>query len=707
MAIDGSEFTLRLGFKDSPGPGDDFVDLNYNSLSFSNPTKGRGYLIHQDGFSMGEAVVDENWGEVCQLNFSVRLDGDSRADVHAMLRNLNRFLLRSNKYFDDAGDNHSSRSDGKFHDGEATVLTFKPADADNEVYFDVISGTRAIPANLIEPQIRTISKVTFTLLVRAGSRSPLTKGGLARVRLNNGVAMGDAAEPLKVYSAYSGEQDALRCGWVFSGTTDWAIGDTTGGYLAPKYGVRVLTAQNSGTLTFTTNTFEVKQGDVVIPDTWLARGLSGSPSVTMKLQIWNGSVWADQQTFVSSPTLTLAPSFTAPVWTRFTGTAYTVASGITLGRITTTVTGLSGSLAGALGFDGIAAWKNPIGGVVPTTEYATGGKTAGIPAFNVYGIRGDVKTPIKMRIDNTSASQIERIFVMSGMTQDLGTSPNRIEYPLFGLDLAALQSVTTAANLPWGTLAGDQTGNGVDTSSTYQLITNQMVRYADRRQRIYRAIIFYAANDSAGITSVKLSMTFGSTANAETKTFNVALPQTYIGNTTPTAAQYLPYDLGEWQLSRPGIAWEENLQQVDATVILTHSNNANRHTSIAGVILLPTKPGALMAASLDIGSQAIYPLSVEIYNEGEAPRAGIQATPLSSGDIPIELSSYDPTSQLTGGDLWVMPAEATSPTMAMRFEILMFRTRDVNTPNLYGFDARDTKQVSIEYTPKYLNGMSS
>lgn len=704
MAMDDSEFTLKLGFKDSPGPGDDFVDLNYQPLNFNNPDKFVGFVVHPGGFTMGQIEEHETWGQVRTLSITVMLNGESRTDVNARVRNLNRFLLRSNLYFEDAGDNPSARSDGKWHDGEATVLTFKPTDAANEVYWDVIAGTPVQPTDLIETQVKSIKSLTFTLLVRAGSRSPLTKGGLARVKLNNGVAMGDAAFPFNVSStAYGGN---FLCGWTFSGTTDWQIGDSTSSWLAPKYGARVLTAQNSGTLTFTTNTFEVKQNDIVIPDIWLARGLSGSPNVTVKLQIWNGSVWADQQTFVSTPTLPLSPSFDAPAWTRFTGTAYQVASGISLVRITGTITGLSGSFAGALGVDGVAMWKNPVGNVAPTTEYATGGKTAGIPTFSVYGLRGDVKTPIKMRIDNTSASQVERMFVLSGMTQDLGTTASRVEYPLFGLDLAATPTATAAAQLPWGTLPGDSTG--VATSSTYNLDPSMSSRKLDRRPRIYRAVLWYAANDLAAITAVKLTVAFNSSINTESKTFNLALPQTYAGNTVPTASQYLPFDLGEWQLSRPGIAWEENAQFVNpgAFVTLTHGNNINRHTSIAGVMLLPTKPGSLMAATLDIGNTLPnFPLSVEIYNEGEAPRGGIQASP-NSGDIPIELSSYDPNALLTGGDLWVLPAEATSATMGMRFEILMFRDRNATT-KLFSFDARDTKQVSIEYTPKYLYGMAS
>jgi hypothetical protein len=311
-----------------------------------------------------------------------------------------------------------------------------------------------------------------------------------------------------------------------------------------------------------------------------------------------------------------------------------------------------------------------------------------------------------MRIDNPSASQIERFFIVSGMTQDLGTPSNRAEYPVFGLDLAGIQSSTAAANLPWGTLPGEQTGTG--TTSAFSLQSG-LSRYLDRHPRSYRAFLVYAANDAISISAVKLGIALNSSNNLETKTFNTALPNTYTGNTTPTASQYAMYDLGVFQLSRPGIAWENNVQLVNPTtyVTITHTSSANKHISVAGVILLPTKPGAQMAATFDIGAGnlAIYPLSVEIYSEGKAIRGGIQASPLS-GDIPIEVNSYDPTGLLKGTKLWVLPAEASTPTMAMRFEILMLRSRN-DTTKLFSFDARDAKQVSIEYTPRYLYGMAS
>jgi hypothetical protein len=140
MASDGSAFSLRLGFKDSPTVGDDFIDLNSQSFSLSNPTKGRGILLQPGGFAPGPIEMDAKWGPVQTLTMTVRIDGDTKDDAIGLLRTLNRFVQRSNFYFQDSGDNVSSRSDGKWHDGEAAVLTFQPADATFASYFDVIAG---------------------------------------------------------------------------------------------------------------------------------------------------------------------------------------------------------------------------------------------------------------------------------------------------------------------------------------------------------------------------------------------------------------------------------------------------------------------------------------------------------------------------------------------------------------------------------------
>lgn len=699
MALDGSAFSLKLGFKDNPsGPTDDFVNLNSNSFSAAAPQNGRGILLKPGGFTPGPIETDTKWGQVQTLTITVRIDGDSKDDCIALLRNLNRFIQRSNFYFQDVGDNVPARNDGRWHDGEAAVLTYQAADATYPVYFDVISGTPAQQPDLVTLSTRTLDNITFTLKIRAGSR-------LDRVKLNNGVAMGDAAEPFSVDStSYGGK---FTAGWAFTGT--WFIGEDNVNYPAPLVGVRTLVAHTAGA-TFTTNSFEVKTGDLILPALSIAFGLSlpTGGTFTVKLQGWNGTSWVDKLTLVNLSSFTglASPSFDNPKWNRYSNGTYTVESGITLVRLTGTLPTLTGNGFGRVGFDKFAMWKN-IGSTEPLTEYCTGGKTMGIPTFNVYGLRGDVKVPVKMRIDNPSSSQLERFFIVSGMTQDLGVYGNRTEFPLFGLDLKAIPSGTTAAQLPWGTLPGDRTGTG--TSESFALDSNFNNRALDRHPRIYRAFLVYAANDAISISAVKLGVAFNSSANLETKTYNTALPNTYTGNTTPTASQYAMFELGDFELSRPGIAWENNIQLVNPTtyVTITHTSSANRHLSVAGVILLPTKPGALMAATFDIGTAnlAIYPLAVELYSEGKALRGGIQPAPLS-GDIPVEVNSYDPTGLLKGKKLWVLPAEASTPTMAMRFEILMLRSRDATT-KLFSFDARDAKQVSIEYTPRYLYGMAS
>jgi hypothetical protein len=696
------QFTLKLAFKDSPGPTDDQVNLNATQFSTDNPAKYTGFVVAPDGFTMGPVQDDEDWGKVRLLTIKLAIEGSSRTDLHARLRNLNRFIQRSNFYFEDLGDNRTSRSDGRWHDGEATVVTYKPADALYEVCWDVLSGTPVDIPTMIDLSTRSFNSISFTLLVSAAAR-------LTRVKLNNGVALGDASPPLNVSStAYGGN---FQAGYTFSGGAGaWQIIEDGGASgLVAKYGFRTLTAQLSGA-SLTTNAFEVSSGDIIVPDIWAAFGptLPTGGTFTAKLQAFISGAWTDVQTFASVNSFTglASPSFTSPNWIRYSGTAYTVSTA-TLVRLTITAPTLTGSFGGAMGLDGLAMWKRPVGNVVPVSEYATGGKTAGIPAFNLYGLRGDVKTPIKMRIDNTG-SQVERFFVLSGMTQDLGSASNRVEYPLFGLDLASAQTGTAAANLPWGTLPSDNNGtSNPGATSTYSL-DNSINRNLDRRAREYRAILWYAANDTAAITSVKISLAAASTNNVESKTFNVALPATYTGNTVPTAAQFLPFDLGILPFGRPGGAWEQNVQLVynglTNFITLTHANVSTRHTSIAGIMLLPVKPNVPMSAALDIGTQAFYPMAVEIYNEGDAPRVGIQVSPGS--DIPIELTSYEPNAQFTGGDLWVLPAEASTPTMGMRFEILMFRDRS-STTQLFSFDARDTKQVSVEYTPLSLYGMAS
>jgi hypothetical protein len=675
------QLQIKLGFKDSPTTGDDFINLNFLAQPATPNTIGYGYWILGGGYQEGQPYLDANNRLVRDLTFTLSIEGSSRDDAIARFRNLKRFISRTRSYFAQFGGNPPARSDAKGHQGQAAVLTMQAPSATNELYWDVVGGPDPVLPSIAGKLTKTsFDNVQVTFTVDAWARG-------ARVVLENLIDTGDFANPYSI----TGFNNNLRGGWTYPNTTDWTL-DTS----RSKYGIKALKWNASSSTTLTSNEpAEVTLGDVIVPSIWiyfLDPTITGT--LTVKLQKFSSAAWSDAGVTVAS----ITGAVTAGVWTRYDGAAYTVASGVSKVRLA-----IVSPTGGVHYFGGAAMWKNPTGNAVPT-EYLGAGRTVGMPQCNVYNVQGDVPSPIMMRV-MTGVGAEAKNFIAGGMAQDLGTISNRLEYPVFGMDMRPAATATGSTVIFGGSLPTEQTGSGSTSTAN---VTNTLVGLLDRRPRIYRAFLIYALNDAVTVSSVKLSASLGFSGNAESKTFNVVLPSTYTGTGTIAAGNFRAYDLGDFQLSRQGINWEENFQtwvNASAFVTITHTSSANRHCSIAGVILLPADQFTSINANTSLNAGGANS-GVDIYNEGTAPRVAVQSATLGSGstqNVPVELASWDSSASFTGGDLYLEPSDYgdnTGPTKAMRYEVLLFQAYD-STTKLYTFSASDTKAVSVSYTPRY------
>jgi hypothetical protein len=606
------QLQIKLAFKDSPTTGDDFINLNF--LKQPDPSipgsTGVGYVLRQGGYSEGQPYLDGNNRLVRDITITLDIEGTSRDDAVAKLRNLKRFISRTRSYFAQFGGNPPARSDAKGHQGQAAVLTIQAPNATNELYWDVIGGP--------DPQLPSLAgaltkasfdnvQVTFT--VDAWARG-------ARVVLDNLIDSGDFASPYNITS-FNGNLDG---NWTYPNTTDWTLPPSP----VQTFGIQSLRWSATSSTTATSNeATEFKTGDVIVPAIWIYfTGSTVSGTLTVKLQGWNGSAWVDKLTIAS-----VTGAVTATTWARYTNGSYTVESGITKLRLSITSPNTNVS-ASACYFNGVAMWRNPTGGTVPT-EYLGSGRTVGMPQCNVYNIQGDVPAPIMMRIMDGPAGVDDTIFVAGGMAQDLGTVTNRLEYPLFGMDMRPAATGTSSAVIFGGSLPTEQTGAGTTSTAT---TTNLIVGTLDRRPRLYRAFLIYALNDAVTVSSVKLSIPLNSTSNVESKTFTVALPNTYTGTGTIAAGNFRAYELGDFQFSRNGVSWEENTQSWISSstfITITHNSSANRHCSIAGIILLPADQ--YVSVNTNTSLHPTTNSGVDILNEGTAPRIAVQVSSIGAG----------------------------------------------------------------------------
>jgi hypothetical protein len=218
----------------------------------------------------------------------------------------------------------------------------------------------------------------------------------------------------------------------------------------------------------------------------------------------------------------------------------------------------------------------------------------------------------------------------------------------------------------------------------------------DRLPRLYRAYLMYAANDSAAITALMLTII------RDVRTYTVAIPQTYTGTGNAAAGDFRLYDLGDFYYPRPGVSWANYSggQGANSSVVVTHSTSTNRRVSIGGVLLIPAHDGS---AIMDAGVSGFGDtVQLTLYTHGSAPRVAVNY----AGD-PQDLTTWNTTGLLLGGNIKLVPAVSSSTTqgpICNRLSILMLRARSSTNDRVYTFNAQDTYSAWVEYSPRYLYG---
>jgi hypothetical protein len=662
---------LKLAFKDAPLATDDMVNLNQLSANPStNPTGSVGIEL----ISYSEGEIQNGYQE---LSLVLNIEGTSRDDVIARYRQIKRYGQRTRMYFKRfSGDdddpttpvklplgNIPARLDGLWQQGSAAVLTFKADWATKEVYWNVVDYRLSEPDYSLVNSQYSFNGVNLTLIVQAGARG-------TRVILDN-IIHGDYCPPFTLTGT------PQTCGYTMGGAA-WTQETSTFGGITPNralFGNFMLQVQNSATTTTSTESQDYVTGDILIPGIY-GGGVVGSGSIIIKFQGWNGAAWVDIQTIA---TITASVG----VWTPYQGTAYT-ANTATHSKVRLSLTG---SASCRFYFDGGFIWRNPVGSVLPT-EYVSPGKVVNAPAFNVYNVQGDIPAPMQLWQGLAKSNVSNQSIFVAGSVDFDPSFENLIENMCFVTANGTLDST-----MFFGRVGLFSSGAG--TSSSYAFYSSAAARTVDYRSRIYRAFLVYAANDSSTITAVTLN------AAGLQKTFTVALPQTYAGNLDATASQYRIYDLGDFFMRRPGTAWEETTTTIGSgtSVTLTHSSNANRHTAVAGVILLPAR----QFGTVDM----ITPLTqllVTTYSEAGAPVAGYST--ITTSTIPVqEISGPGLAGTLTGGDFMLMPNANPNVYTCQRFDVLVLTDRDSTYSNLYTFDASGTTHTALRYAPRYSSGV--
>jgi hypothetical protein len=693
MALNTLRHQLVLGYIDNPSPTtEDAVDLGDTSS---------GYTL--TGFTIGP-VEPKAWykQDVRSITITLTIQGSTPAtgtvadDLINKYRRLVRYVEATKDYMESFGGNIPARFDGMWQAGHAAILTMQLQNTSNQLYWECFDGSVVLPDNLTDlPWNQNLLEgVVLTLRVRAGGRGP-------RVYLDNLVACGDAAPP------FNPSDVVFDAGWTFSGS--WSI-NSLAGMLTP-----FALLGSAGGLSATTNEPASASNNYAAFD-WVLPRISlymfhkpSSGNLTVTLEAWNGTAWSTVQTLCS---INSGSSQAANTWYDFVGTAFQLNPIASYQKLRLNLnTGTTGT---QVSFTKMAIWHWPNnwqGAVTDPAEFLSGGKIVGIPAVNVYNVQGDMQAPCQLIVADQSGGGSGGVvaaglgYIDHGWVPFFAAAGNQnilADQPLYAMDFQTANG-SADATVWWGKLGVNS--SGAATSSTYTSVFSNSHNF-DRRVRKYVAWLAYAANDLTLITSVqlKIATSFGN----EVKTYNRSLPQTYTGNTTPVAANYRLYRLGDLVFSRPGIPVEDlstNLLNT-ATIVVNHSNSANRNMAVQGVILLPADQFGIIDL---LGAQSIGTNCFLAFDsEATAPRA--LAGTLTNYLWTTELSSFQPTATLKGGNFRLRPQRiggAQNAGTANRFEVLLLKNFDLVTQDHDSFlyDASKSCNVIVQYSPRYSGGL--
>jgi len=649
--------TLNLGFIDNPTIGtDDAIGLG-----------GATSSCHLDGYDLGNVQIDEAGRFVRNIKIDLQITGASVDAIQTTLRQIERYIYQTKFYFDRLGGTLPSRSDGAWHSGLAAVLTFQSQAATKKVYWNVLDGSIDLAKDaFVDALILDLKlNVTVNLVVEASARGD-------RAKLDNLIKCGGLEPPFCTTS-----NPAYTAGWTLANTTAW-VSQTTGGYYGP-YCLR-WSATGASTTSYATVTQDfTANSDKVLGSIWLKGSISAG-TLTVRVEYFASGSWSTLVTFTGLN----AVSSISSNWTQYLTAATLIPTSTTNLRIA-----IISPSTGTISIDGVALWRNPVNDTVPV-EFVSAGNLSGNPAFYVYNAQGDTTAPLNlMTVVPTTAGGSQRVIIVGGQYYD-----TTVEYPIPGLGFD-LAGTTTASTMYFGALGQVLTGTG--TTGTFAVGSTHPTWIIDYRPRMYRAFLIYAANDA--ITISKVTVTVG----VINKSYTVALPNTFTGNTTPTAGQYAVYDLGDFFFRRPGIAWDETQSTIgqfsNDSVTITHTSSANRQLAVAGVIMLP----ADQFGTIDL-STATTQVILQTYNEADAPVVGYNTATVAGSASPVrDLSFLSSTATLVGGEYYLAPSGNSVGFDANHYEIL-FLTGRTGT-NYYTFDASLDTHVFCHYTPRYTYGV--
>jgi hypothetical protein len=241
--------TLLLAFKDSPTAGvDDYIDLGQVSGSGAS-SSGFGLT----GYSLGDIYQDAVGRQVRNLTITGEVKGTSNDNAISIVRQIDRYLLQTRRYFARLAGNSPTRTDLAHHTGQAAVLTFKTQGASNTVYWNVLDGeVKLTSPDLLGPDIlNNTFQVAITLVVEAAARG-------ARVYLHNLVAGGDYTPPFTIDSTNFPDLDF---GWAFTGT--WSVSNSNG--VHSGYSITSSTGGATATTNESTFLYDPSTGITAVP----------------------------------------------------------------------------------------------------------------------------------------------------------------------------------------------------------------------------------------------------------------------------------------------------------------------------------------------------------------------------------------------------------------------------------------------------------
>lgn len=663
--------TLLLGFQESPSGSQDYVDLSGVAASTAK------YFLNNISFS--DVTIDGQGRPVRNVAITLDINGSSVDDALFWLRELDRFPQTTRQFLKPFEGNIPATTDGTWFEGFAAKLTFKPQNATNPVFWDVLYGQVTFPGlGIINQDILNyqISNVVLTLTCMPYARGP-------RVVLDNLVNSGGLEPPFDIAnSTLTNYQD----GWVPDLATNWAMSTTYA-----KYGKQsLINAVTTGTISLTTNdnsSLFYSSADVTVPQiSYFVPVTVSGISLTVTMEAYNGTVWATQQTLVNGIT-----TITGGSWITATGTALVANNNSAYQRVRLKITLTPNTKT--IYFGGFAIWRNPTGNAAPVEFASTGGRI-GLPNFSIYNIKGDVEAPLAVSSSlKGNGSNSVRGITMGGQAY----KPTRGDQPLFGL---SLQAATGAADTSmfWGKL-GATNGGSAAVSYSYTVTGVPSGMNVDRYPRNYRAFLVYASNATDTTDYVSINFNDSSSNYLLTKFF-VGLPPTF--NTlavAPVRADYRIYDLGDFQWALPGSNFVNNYATFFSNVTLHYpsATSANHREGVAGVILIPVDNIVNVKFLPDAQIYAQYG-HLRFSSEGTTPTVGTCLNPLNTNFSELN------TLGVTGNDYSssvVRYGEWGLLTTDMRFEGFYYITEDATYPGLYTFDASVERHNYLTYSPRY------